>query len=177
MDLEDHWRKARRARARGPRPRPDPESARDFRHEIEARLNDKPGWAHLPNPALAALLNELRLKTYEARSWDAASARSFRLAIETELKKRDRQQRSAADAEQERISKVAAFARDALIKSGQPGRSAADIEADTIKVGLDLAEDRNRSIAGLSRALDILLKRHSRALLAQAGTQKGTQDG
>jgi hypothetical protein len=131
----------------------------------------------LTNPALAALLNELRLKTYEARSWDAASARSFRLAVETELKKRDRQQRSAAEAEQERINKVAAFAKDALITSGQPGRSAADIEADTIRVGLDFAEDRNRSIAGLSRALDILRKRYNRALLAQAETRKGIQDG
>ena len=85
MDLKAHWRAVIQQRRRGKRPFADPKVAERFRYVIIARLRDTdPEWMALSNPAVAALANGLRLRTFEGRRWDARSARGLRDAIARE---------------------------------------------------------------------------------------------
>lgn len=164
MDLDEHWRLVRRNKSKNVRPTLSPETARAFRLEIVQRAESaRPDWRELSNPDLATLLNHIDLKTFEARSWEAGSVRTFRLAIKKEIERENANTRSAETTEADRVRKVQDTIREIVIRSGQPGRSAHDLDDDQTRLGLILAEDRNGSIPGLERAYDLVTKRLDRA--------------
>lgn len=143
MDLDDHWRRVRREKAKGRRLPPDHARITAFRSEIESRLED---WS-LPNPELASKLNALGLKTYEARSWDAAAVRTFKLALQ-------RVETKAETTEEKRVEAIRATALEALQDP---------TEENAIRLGLLVVEDRNKAIPGLEQAFDLVTRKVSSA--------------
>lgn len=146
MDLDDHWRQMRRRKLA-----PTPDKARAFRSAITLRVElVHPHWRDLSNPELAKVMNAMRLKTFEARSWDAGSVRTFRLALETENRRVETKARDEVETERERIIAIQNFALRCI-------REPAD--DDAIQLGLLWVEDRNQTIPGLAEAMMLVAKR------------------
>lgn len=101
----------------------------------------------LPNPELASKLNALGLKTYEARSWDAAAVRTFKLALQ-------RVETKAETTEEKRVEAIRATALEALQDP---------TEENAIRLGLLVVEDRNKAIPGLEQAFDLVTRKVSSA--------------
>lgn len=79
MDLTRHWRSVRRERRLAGRAYAQPEVALAFREAMMRRLPDR--WRESSNTDLARTLNGMGLLTFEGRTWDASSARTFRMSV------------------------------------------------------------------------------------------------
>ena len=162
MDLEQHWREARRLRAKR-KPVPNsPELNALFREAILEKLRNPR--RDLSNAAFAKHLNELGLMTFQGRSWDADSARHYRQALETDIARAGAEMDEEDQKEPRRIKAIRDYALAALARSNTPGQALQELDNDITRLRLDLVEDRNAGMHEVERAVSILeLKRASRS--------------
>lgn len=159
MDLEAHWRLMRTTRAKRQTIKTSREQEGAFRKTIFEQLcaaGLHPHWRERPNADFAKTLNGLALMTYEGRAWDTSSARTFRLALEKDITNDANEEMLETDREERRVRGIKDLALSAILRSQAPDQSYDELENDVTRLGLELAEDRNASIAGLSKAFDLL---------------------